>query len=344
MNDVITLSTPSVPTDTKIQPDVNQPPKWRKLFKSVGEMDSSPLKFPIANFLPEGITFFGALPASGKTWLCLSMAKAISTGQRFLETMDVIEPSNVLYLIPESGERSFRQRLESMDIPDNEHFLCRTMSDGPIRLNNDNLLAAVTDLRPIVFLDTAVRFNLAENENDASQSHKYMADMIFGLINRGAKAVVCAHHSTKAVKKEVTLESCLRGSGDLAAMADAVYYLQVTDASNLRFKVRNVKARDFEPVKPFEVEGRPYIDLTGDFHLVNPIDEPHFTKQERERQEGFLAAIATDPDATFTKLELTLDIPRKTLQRIAAKAGWAKGNGTPWSRLSDGETEESAAA
>jgi hypothetical protein len=308
-------------------------PKWRKLFKKVSEMDSSPLKFPIANFLPEGVTFFGALPASGKTWLCLSMAKAICTGEKFLDTMDVSEPSNVLYLIPESGERSFRQRLDQMEIPDNERFLCRTMSDGPIKLNNPELVAAVAALRPVVFLDTAVRFNQSENENDASQSSKQMADTIFALLTAGAKAVVCAHHSTKSANTNITLETCLRGSGDLAAMADAVYYLQVTDPSSLRVKIRNLKARDFEPLQPFEIEGRPYIEMNGDFHAAQPIDEPKFTKQERERHERFLAAVAADPDATFSKLEMTLDIPRKTLQRIAFKAGWKKANGSCWSKL-----------
>lgn len=317
---------------------------WRKLFKRMGEMDSSPLKFPIANFLPEGITFFGALPASGKTWLCLSMAKAICTGEKFLGTMDVSEPSNVLYLIPESGERSFRQRLELMDMPDNEHFLCRTMSDGPISLNNPGLMTAVTELRPVVFLDTAVRFNQSQNENDASQSSKQMGEMIFALLNAGARAVVCAHHSTKTVKKDVTLETCLRGSSDLGAIADAVYYLQVTDASNLQVRIKNLKARDFEPLPPFEVVGRPYIELMGNFQPAQRIDEPRFTKQERERREHFLAAIAADPNATFTKLEMELEIPRKTLQRIAAKAGWKKGNGSAWSKLTQGETGETAAA
>jgi len=331
-------------TGANLQADVSQSPKWRKLFKRVGEMDSSPPKFPIANFLPEGITFFGALPASGKTWLCLSMAKAISTGKKFLGAMEVTEPSNVLYLIPESGERAFRQRLERMDVPDNEHFLCRTMSDGSIKLNDQQLIAAVTELRPVVFLDTAVRFNQSENENDASQSSRQMAEMFFGLKNAGATAIVCAHHSTKTAKKDATLETCLRGSGDLSAMADAVYYLQVMDAASLHVRITNLKARDFEPLPAFEVAGRPYIDMLGDFQLAQRLDEPHFTKQERERREHFLAAIAADPEATFSQLESQLDIPRRTLQRIADKAGWGKGNGTAWQKLSERGTREYAAA
>lgn len=69
-----------------------------------------------------------------------------------------------------------------------------------------------------------------------------------------------------------------------------------------------------------------------------------YHRVHRERREQFLAAIAADPNATFSTLETSRQIPRKTLQRIAAKARWKKGNGTAWSKLSDGETEESAVA
>ena len=310
-------------------------PKWRKLFKKMSEMDSSPMRFPIANFLPEGVTFLGALPTSGKTWLCLSMAKAICTGQKFLDTLAVEEQSNVLYLIPESGERSFRQRLEVMGLPDDERFLCRTMSDGPIKLEDGELLEAVRILKPVVFLDTAVRFNSSENENDASQSSKHLADAIFALLKAGAKAVVCAHHSTKSAKNGPTLETCLRGSGDIAAMADAVYYLQVIDQASLTVKITNMKARDFEALPSFEVVGRPFINEVGDFKPSQCIGEPHFAQMEQERVQQFIAAIAANPTATYSDLEAALRIPRRTLQRIAEKSGWTKGGGAQWMLTSD---------
>jgi hypothetical protein len=207
------------------------------------------------------------------------------------------------------------------------------MSDGSLKLNDSDLLVAVATLRPVVFLDTAVRFNDSKDENDASQASKLLTDALFALLKAGARAVVCAHHSTKAANNNICLETCLRGTGELGANADAVYYLQVKDSENLRVCIHNVKARDFEPLKPFEVEGRPYIELTGDFRPAQPIDEPHFAKQDRERRELFLAAITADPDATFSKLEAMLNISRAALSRTAKRAGWKKGNGTQWERI-----------
>ena len=312
---------------------VNRPPKWRALFKSRSEMDAQPMQFIISKFMPEGVTFLGALSGSGKTWFCLSMAKAITTGQKFLGHFEVPEPANVLYLIPESGERSFRQRMDLMGIPD-ERFLCRTMTDGPIKLNDPDLIRAVKELRPIVFLDTAIRFSDAENENDASQSAKYMATTIFELLGAGAKAVVGVHHSPKgAANEEADLENTLRGSGDLGAMADAVYNLKVENHEFAHIRVKNVKARDFEPVPPFEIQGRPFINETQDFGLLENIQEPVFTKRDQERRDKFVEAINANPNATYAEVQRQLGISSmKAVQRLAEVSGWQKKRDSPWQK------------
>ena len=332
MNYLVDTSHPDEVATATLAPKINEAHAWRDLFKRRGEMDQSPMKFPIKNFLPEGITFIGALPGSGKTWLCLSMAKALCTGQNFLGTLEVPERCNVLYLIPEAGERSFHDRLTMIDMPDDESFLCRTMSDGSIKLNDPGLWAAVSELHPVVFLDTAVRFNDSKDENDASQSAKLLTDALFALLQKGARAVVCAHHSTKAAGNTISLETALRGTGELGANADAVYYLQVKDSASLRVCIRNVKARDFEALPPIEVVGRPHLELTGDFQPAQPIDAPHYAKQDQERQRLLLAAISADPNATYTTLATTLGLPRAAIYRIAAKAGLKKGNGIQWER------------
>lgn len=306
-------------------------PFWRKMFKNKSEMDSSPMKFPISGFVPEGITFIGGLSESGKSWFGLSMAKAICTGEDFLGHFPVNEQSNVIYLVPESGERSFRMRMELMGIPDDDRFLCRTMADQPIGLDSIELLFAVRELKPVVFIDTIVRFSESENENDASQNSRDLAENIFALLKEGAKAVVCVHHSPKgSSNKAPTLENTLRGTGDLGAMADAVYSLKVEDPTSLRVRVQSVKARDFEPVPPFVIQGRPFIDEKGDFGLTTNIAEPRFRTQSRENEERFLSAIAQNPAATYSQLEQVLQLPRANIQRLADRLGWKKKNGTPW--------------
>jgi 5S rRNA maturation endonuclease (ribonuclease M5) len=302
------------------QDALNRPPAWRGLFKVRSEMDPGEIKFLIQGFLPEGVCLLGALSGAGKTWFALSMAKALTTGRKFLGRFDILEPSNVIYLVPEAGERSFRGRMDKMGV--DKRFFCRTMKDGvPPKLDAPLLLAAVRDLKPIVFLDTMVRFAQVESENSASENANGLASGVFNLLNSGAQAIVGLHHSPKSsAKQEMSLENVLRGTGDLGAMCDAVYGLRVVDRDRVEIQVGCVKPRDFEPVPPFNIQGRPFIDQIGDFKLL---DEPA-PKAEQDETERLSAAIENDRQASYRKLHDVTGIATGRIEKVASKAGWTK--------------------
>jgi len=99
--------------------------------------------------------------------------------------------------------------------------------------------------------------------------------------------------------------------------------------------VQNVKSRDFEPVPPFVIEGRPFIDEAGNFQVVP--SETHPGKQppsERgdDKAQVFLKAISDKPESTFTELEAILGLERGPVQKLAKKLGWSKQGGTTWVR------------
>ena len=298
---------------------VNRPPAWRQAFKSLPEMEQGDLRFLIDRILPEGVTFLGALSGAGKTWFALSMAKALTTGRPFLDNYKVIEPVNVIYLVPEAGERSFRKRMERMGI--NERFLCRTMRDGVIKLADSLLLSAVRELKPVVFLDTAIRFSGAESENSSSENAKGLANDIFALLRAGAPAVIGLHHRSKeAASQSMSLENVLRGTGDLGAMCDAVYGLETKDADSTRLLVKCVKPRDFEPVKPFEIQGRPYIDETGDFALMETGSEEDRGRTDREAELEKLAQLkAEHPEASLRKIGKLLGCGKDRVKKLSVE-------------------------
>jgi len=236
---------------------------WRSSFRSVGELDSGEIRMLINNFMPEGTNFIGGLPGGGKTWLALSMVKALTTGRPFLGREDFTVPviTPVLYLVPEVGARAFRKRLDKFKIPnDPKLFLCRTISEGSILSLTDAALAgAVKSMKPVVFLDTAIRFNTASDENSAMQN-KALVDAMIALRQLGAVSVIALHHSSKAMRKEeMSLENVLRGTGDMAASADCVYGLQRDDKlyDDMRgpeeIDVKCVKPRDIIPPSPFRI-------------------------------------------------------------------------------------------
>ena len=143
------------------------------------------------------------------------MARALTTGKTFLGNHSVPEPLDVLYLCPEMNAKTFKKRCRLFGI--SERFRCMTISDGvPLDLDDETLAIAVGELKPVVFLDTAIRFSNIEDENSSSQNAQGLAKAVFRLLHIGAQAVVCLHHRPKAgAQEELTLENTLRGTGDL---------------------------------------------------------------------------------------------------------------------------------
>jgi hypothetical protein len=270
---VILNSTPTAPKEGNIDPD-----DWRTLFHTYEEtITAKPLSFAINGFMQEdGITFFGGLAGHGKTLLMLNCVKSLLEGSPLFgyEGFNVPQPSRrILYLIPESGLRPFVLRLKAFRLLEHVkagRLFYRTLSKddtmGRGILSDVRLLRAAEGAD--VFLDTAVRF-MSGDENSVGEHSRIFVELLFKL-QKVARLVAGAHHSPKAFESadSVSLESALRGSGDIGAMLATAWAVRQTDREKNRLYVKNVKPRDFEPCPPFELEGRPWIDKTGAFKMT----------------------------------------------------------------------------
>jgi hypothetical protein len=295
-------------------------PIWRSVLKSYDELEKGEFEFLIDKFLPHGITFFAGLPGAGKTWLALSAVKALLTGNNMLHNFRVLHAFPVVYLIPEAGDISFRTRLEAMRLTGfKDRLLCRTMKTGPtLALSSPEIKDAIRALKPVVVLDTAIRFSNAEDENSAAQNRELVNEM-FNLLSLGAEAIIAIHHSPKssANSTDATLENTLRGTGDLGAVADAVYSLRCEDQKNLSILVQCVKPRDFEPPLPFHIQGRPYINDLGDFAVIEPVSE----------EEKLARALVDNPSASLRELAGMTGISKSNVTAAAARLGWKQVDG-----------------
>lgn len=322
---------PIVPVPVVVNTD-----NWRDYFRSVGQLEDGDVRMLINDFLPEGINFIGALSGHGKTLLALSMVKSLTTGEYFLGKYQPEDVLPCLYLIPESSSRAFKMRCKAFGIPDDpELFLCRTISEGVTLLLDDPiLLKAVQEMKPVIFLDTMIRFSYARDENSASENQRLAKD-ILALRAAGAVSVVGLHHSTKSsANEDMTLENCLRGTGDIAALCDSVYAIRrdrvLYDDRNgpNEIDVKCVKPRDIKnPPKPFRIaatylnaEGKSisYIDESQDFHIV----ESFVVQQELEVK--FLKIIHSDATISRQELAAELGIPERAVRKLAKKLGWSR--------------------
>jgi hypothetical protein len=243
------------------------------IFHTVEEYESAKeVTFAIKGFLQEdAVTFIGGPSGDGKTFILLAMSKALLEGKPLFnhEPFAVDAPAErVIYFIPESTLSPFKKRVKLMGLEPffyAKKFLFKTLSSNyEVDLTDPRVLKAVKGAH--VFLDTAVRFMDGEEVTDS----KKFAETVFGILKAGAKSVTAAHHSAKDFNKQnyMSLENILRGSGDIGAMCATVWGVKQTDEKLNQIFIQNCKPRDFEPCEPFVIQGRPYINDTGTFHVV----------------------------------------------------------------------------
>jgi hypothetical protein len=326
------------------------PSQWRSQLKTVDELEDGDVRMIIDGFMPEGTIFFGGLSGHGKTWIVLSIVRALTTGEPFVKTFAVNEQIPVLYLIPESSGRAFKARLKKFGIPsDSKRFLCRTLSEGPTLLLNDPyILQCVREIKPIVVLDTAIRFSTAQDENAAMQN-KVLADSIVTLRQAGAVCVIGIHHATKASAGEKpSLETTLRGTGDLGAMCDAVYHVGQDELDGtVTMKVSCVKPRDFTPPEPFRLIAKKkengvvisVIDTDGDFEMVDYLNE--YRKEIDEHNNALAQAIVENPSITVEGLADRIKVDKNKISGLVKSLGWEKVNKRArWTRIADDSNDK----
>jgi hypothetical protein len=117
------------------------------------------------------------------------------------------------------------------------------------------------------------------------------------------------------------LENTLRGSGELGAIGDAVYFIRQSDEKHFRAEIHCVKARDFEMSDSFEIQGRPHINETGDFLMVRPPNMDREELQELERSRA-IEVVQKEPEISLRDLGERLGVPKDTVKRLLNKGGW----------------------
>jgi len=252
--------------------------------------NTKPPLMAIEGFLQEGgVALFGGLPSAMKTWVLLSVAHALLTGDKLFGYFEVPRlAKRVIYLTPEVGLPMFKVRLERMGLGpyiEQRKLLVSTLSQPRIELTNPHLLQAAEDA--YVFLDTIVRFTKGD-ENENKNNDTGLASDCFGLLRARARLVVGAHHARKdSNKDDMTLENMFRGAGDIGAFVRVGYGLRKlgkpTDPASTRVLIACVKPGDFKSPEPFIVEAA-FINQGRGLQIIaapgEVADRPHSGKPE----------------------------------------------------------------
>jgi hypothetical protein len=208
-------------------------------------------------------------------------------------------------------------------------------------------------MNPVIYLDTAVRFAIGEqDENSSGDVSRGLVQAAYQLIHLGAPSIRGQHHRAKdASDDDLSLENILRGSGDFGASAVCVWGAvhetalragMLAQFDTIGRKKANTAARDrcaaeylreskrlgrcyLECVKPgdreirlwdFRIQLRPSIDECGKIEMLTAVFPP---PDPGPALDQFLT---DNPSATTGELGSALGIHRTTATRRALERGW----------------------
>jgi hypothetical protein len=236
------------------------PADWRGLFHSKDEvLNCQPPTFLIENFLAcQAICAIAAPVGQRKSIIALNVARSLCTGEPLFGFLPVVtRPSRVLYLCPEMGLISLSDRVRNIGVGEclGDTLFLRSMNLGGLDLLD---LPDVALQESVLIIDTAIRF--MQGDENSAKDMKLFSDVLFNIQRRqGPKgAVIILYHSPKTTRDtfELTLENCLRGSGELGAAVTDAHGTRMQnpgDRWNSKKFISHVKCRDYEGVEDFEV-------------------------------------------------------------------------------------------
>jgi hypothetical protein len=257
--------------------------------------------FPLGSL----VGIYGA-SGSGKSFLALSLALAIATGQPWLDR--VVRKGPVVYVAAEGG-RAIRQRIAAwmryhdVDAAPDAYFKIEPLqvceSDDV-----DRLLASIGDrqIKPmLIVIDTLARCFVGEDENSAEAMGRFVAG-IGTLIRKTGATVIVVHHSGRNGEYE-------RGSTALRAAADVMMLVAKVDNAVV---VTNNKQKDGEDFPEMFCE---LIKVDGTDSCVIQAHGVEEAKKAGSRNEQALAALRDIAPASWDAWWKKSGLSRTTFQR-----------------------------
>ncbi len=235
--------------------------------------------------LKSGITTVSGLPSHFKSLFVQNLCVSVSSGSPFLDTFEC-EKNSVLVIDREIPPIRLKNRWRSLGNLSGLPIYFYSY-DSRFRLDDEDIYYKLKSIVKkhnigLVVIDTFNRSHSGKEINSANEVIR-LFEPLKRLISD--VSIILIHHSgKKAYSKEVPTPEELLGSTDFMAETDSLFTLRKRSETNI--SVHNLKSRDSELLKAFEIElstsSEDFIELTykGDYVPKKP--------QSIERQEKII--------------------------------------------------------
>lgn len=180
-----------------------------KSAEDLEKMDLPEISWIVPGIIPEGLTLLCGKPKTGKSWLALGLAVAISSGGKAFSSIDLFEhQGKVLYLALEDNDRRMQQRLAKLcmgeKFPKNLIYTTEIKqgSEG-VKIIRAWLEKNSKDAR-LVVIDTFVSFRGKASSKITNEYERDSSDMqlIQRLAGEFGIGIIIIHHLRKAIAED----------------------------------------------------------------------------------------------------------------------------------------------
>lgn len=183
-------------------------------------------KYLIDSILPqENLLILGGNPKIGKSFLAMSIAKAVLTGNPLWGRFPVRNTGPVIYVDLETSKPEFKNRFKKMKFDVNLPISFLHLPPAGVRLDKNAcfkpLMEKIEEVNPVlIIIDSLTRVH-RQRENDSSLMSLVM-ERLRKIVNYGVTVLVIHHHR----KERGPRSQMLRGSSDIQAAIDLEYALK----------------------------------------------------------------------------------------------------------------------
>ena len=221
-----------------------------KSARELQEEHLPPIRWIVANMIPQGLTLLASPPKYGKSWWVLDLCLSVCAGDKFMG--HYTEKSGCLYLALEDSENRLQDRINRLtyNAPAPEGFdysiTAATIDEGLI-----DQLEGYLDQKPetgLIVIDTLQKVKGKPVKNDSAYSDDYRQ---MGLIKRVADdhaiAILLVHHLKKGKGDGDAFER-ISGTNGIFGSADTAIVMQKVNRTDkettLHVTGRDVIAED----------------------------------------------------------------------------------------------------
>ena len=320
---------------TKLQWEISHIPEEHTLMdgKEFMAMELKPMPWLIESILyDEGFCFIYGAEGIGKSFIALSIAKAVAEGGDWLDVFKVPKPINVLFLDKENPQSlMLRRALGLKGIPKNLHWL-KEPNLFALHNGKGGLSQFAADISKIVeqkeigliVIDSFVDLMIG-SANSAEDTQRFFEALkqLFPAI-----AFLVLHHENKPSQGVYRNSGQrLRGSSNINAQTFTMFRLETVAKSKTEMTLEQTKTRDEQKLDKFMIrmdvilnpdkEGSTIVTGFTYMGIIQGSDD----KKSAAAEETIIAAIADSLGNSMSRQDLLsiVDISESTFKRILKK-------------------------